>query len=108
MESLFHTTGSPVWIWVNNEQGWVKGTVRSTESDGKLQVSLESGGTARYKPEDCPLRNVESRMGVEVGNCQIALSRCLPGQPSILHVSQTDECLSCHGQKARGHLLCRI
>lgn len=66
MESQFHTTGSPVWVWVNNEQGWLKASVQKVESDGKLQVRLDSGTTASFKPEDCPLRNVESRMGVEV------------------------------------------
>ena len=66
MESQFHTTGSLVWIWTDNDRGWVKGTVQKVERDGKLQVRLESGSTGSYKPEDCPLRNVESRMGVEV------------------------------------------
>ena len=70
MDSQFHTAGSPVWIWVTNEQGWEKGTVQKIEQDGKLQVRLDSGKTASYKPDDCPLRNVESRMGVEVKPCR--------------------------------------
>lgn len=55
-----------MWVWANNEQGWLKGTVQKVAQDGKLQVAQDDGKTATYKPEDCPLRNVESRMGVEV------------------------------------------
>ena len=66
MDSQFHTTGSPVWIWKNDDQGWTKGTVQKVERDGKLQVRLDTGSIGSYKPENCPLRNVESRMGVEV------------------------------------------
>ena len=66
MESQFHTTGSSVWVWANNEQGWLKGTVHKVVEDGKLQVAQDDGKVKTYKQEDCPLRNVDSRMGVEV------------------------------------------
>lgn len=66
MESQFHTAGSPVWIWTSESDGWRKGTVEKVGSDGKLQVRLDNGSVGSYKPDDCPLRNVESRMGVEV------------------------------------------
>jgi hypothetical protein len=66
MESQFHTVASLVWVWANNEQGWLKGTVNKVAQDGKLQIAQDDGKIGTYKPEDCPLRNVESRMGVEV------------------------------------------
>lgn len=76
MESQFHTTGSLVWIWTDNDKGWVKGTVQKVERDGKLQVRLGTGSIGNYKPDDCPLRNVESRMGVEVGFNEKRWSPC--------------------------------
>lgn len=66
MESQFHTAGSFVWVWVSNDQGWVKGTVQKVLQNGQLEVQLENKTVGTFKPEDCPLRNVESRMGVEV------------------------------------------
>ena len=44
----------------------MKGTVQKVGQDGNLEVRLASGKVGSYKPDDCPLRNVESRMGVEV------------------------------------------
>lgn len=72
MESQFHTAGSLVWVWASNERGWVKGTVKKVAQDGKLQVQLDDGEVRLFKPEECPLRNVESRMGVEVRAARLA------------------------------------
>ena len=66
MEALHHTSGSLVWVWASVEQGWVKGTVQKVEKNGQLLVQLEDGKTGKFKPEDCPLANPLSRMGVEV------------------------------------------
>ena len=97
MESQFHTTGSQVWVWANNEQGWLKGTVQKVVEDGKLQVVQDDGKVKTYKPEDCPLRNVDSRMGVEVRN----LSRCadFPGPMELPWEGLV------HGHRGHKHLV---
>ena len=59
-----HTAGT--LVWVNDAQaGWIKGEVLKME-DKKLKVRTEKGAIGLYKPEDCPLQNPMSRMGVEV------------------------------------------
>lgn len=88
MESQFHTSGSPVWIWTQSDQEWVKGTVQKVGQDGNLEVRLANGKVGSYKPEDCPLRNVESRMGVEVAiavqtrtSCSRSMQSSTSGMP---------------------------
>lgn len=80
MESQFHTTGSLVWVWASNDRGWVKGTVRKVAKDGQLLVGLDGSESRTFKAEDCPLRNVESRMGVEVS---VPLKRALTRLPKF-------------------------
>ena len=60
-----HTAGSLVWV-LDQRQGWIKGTVLKVEG-AQLRVRTEEGQVGLYKPEDCPLQNPTSRMGVEVG-----------------------------------------
>ena len=66
MDGQFHTVGTLVWVWASEELGWQKGSVKKVLSDAKLEISLDVGGLKVFKQEDCPLRNVESNMGVEV------------------------------------------
>ncbi len=44
----------------------MKGEVQKMEGK-KLKVRTEQGNVGLYLPEDCPLQNPMSRMGVEVG-----------------------------------------
>lgn len=60
-----HTTGTLVWVH-DPQEGWVKGEVMKMEGK-KLKIRTEQGNVAVYLPEDCPLQNPMSRMGVEVG-----------------------------------------
>ena len=60
----YHTAGSLVWVH-DQQQGWIKGGVQKVEG-GKLRVRTEKGDVGLYQPEDCPLQNPTSRMGVEV------------------------------------------
>jgi hypothetical protein len=60
----YHTAGSLVWVH-DQQQGWIKGDVQKVEG-GKLRVRTEKGDVGLYQPEDCPLQNPTSRMGVEV------------------------------------------
>ena len=59
-----HTAGSLVWVH-DQQQGWIKGEVLKVEA-GKLKVRTEKGAVEAFLPEDCPLQNPTSRMGVEV------------------------------------------
>ena len=71
-----HTAGT--LVWVNDPQdGWIKGEVLKME-DKKLKVRTEKGAVGLYIPEDCPLQNPMSRMGVEV---RLSDCRCL-----LLHI----------------------
>ena len=59
-----HTAGSLVWVQ-DTAEGWVKGVVEKVVQD-KLQVKTANGSVQTCKPEDTPLQNPSSRMGVEV------------------------------------------
>ena len=53
-------------MWVKSaEEGWEKGVVQHVAADA-LDVKLDSGRVARYRPEECPLQNPTARAGVEV------------------------------------------
>ena len=56
--------GSLVWV-KSAEEGWEKGVVQLVAPDA-LDVRLESGKAASYRPEECPLQNPTARAGVEV------------------------------------------
>ena len=71
MDSQFHTVGTLIWVWASDDLGWQKGTVKKVASDGQLEVVLDNGQAGKYKQENCPLRNVESRMGVEVRHARL-------------------------------------
>ena len=59
-----HTAGSLVWVQ-DQAEGWVKGVVQRVVGD-KLEIKAESGTQLTSRPEDAPLQNPSSRMGVEV------------------------------------------
>lgn len=59
-----HTAGSLVWVQDAN-QTWVKAVVERVAAD-KLEVKTSDGNIVACKPQDAPLQNPTSRMGVEV------------------------------------------
>lgn len=63
-----HTVGSKVWVFTADEsdgEGWYSGEVIKAVGE-QLVVKTESGRTATYKPDQCPLQNPGSLRGVEV------------------------------------------
>ncbi len=78
-----HTAGT--LVWVNDSQaGWIKGEVQKME-DKKLKVRTEKGAVGLYKPEDCPLQNPMSRMGVEV-----SFDKCNSSRYQMFSISRGD------------------
>ena len=64
--TVVHTTGTRVWVR-DDADSWIKAEVLKVDGD-ELQVRTEKGKESRFRPEDCPLQNPETR-GVEVCRC---------------------------------------
>ena len=92
-----HTTGSLVWVQDAGE-GWVKGVVNKV-LQSTLEVKTDSGALVTCKPQDAPLQNPSSRMGVEVSAASQLTLKC---QGSSAHTGFRTlrllglACLECH------------
>ena len=68
MDSQFHTTGSLIWVWANDELGWEKGTVQKVAQDGhakpeEVQVEVQLTVPEQSQPDiDLTLPDAETEL----------------------------------------------